>query len=637
MEPVVAFSETLSAARSRRGDPVRLTVIVALGAGFVLVGLAAIAGVGGQGAGWSAAWIGACVALAIGFGVQLTRWWQGRSARAAGAKASGAFEQLVEHLPLVVYVDSLTDNSANLYTSPQVEDLLGYAADEWMSDPDLFVKVLHPDDRDWVLRLVRETNESGIPFASEYRLVHRDGRVVWVLDESAHICRDDGTPVAAQGFLLDITRRREAEEQLRKLAWTDALTGLANRTHLLIALERALAETGTASLVFLDLDDFKTVNDSLGHSVGDDLLASIAGRLRAAVRPDDLVARLGGDEFAILPAEGDAREIAERALAAVNQSGGLLGYDVRPTASAGIATGRDVETILRDADLAMYAAKEAGQGFVTEFAPDMARSARARLTLAADLRHEALLEQLELVYQPTFELGTGRIEAVEALLRWRHPSRGLLAPAEFIEHAEHSGAINQIGRWVLETALAQVSTWRADSADDLRVAVNLSTVQLRDPGLVAEIAALLERHELGAQALRLELTESAVLQADDDSKAVLRSLARLGVSLALDDFGKGHTSVAQLADVPFSVLKIDRSFLDHPSPGDSLLLRGIVALADEMGLTTVTEGIERDDQLAAVRRLGCAIGQGFFLARPAPAAEVTRLLVEDRRRRRAAA
>ena len=405
---------------------------------------------------------GLAIALATWLGLHAAKNWDGRTADVARQRASVAFEQLVEHLPLVVYVDEASDNAANLYTSRQVEPLLGYPAEQWMSDPDLFVKALHPDDRERVLELVRDTNESGTGYSSEYRMVHRDGHTVWVLDESTLVRRDDGRAVSVQGFWLDITRRREAEERLQTLAWTDELTGLPNRARLMAELDRALAANGSASLVFLDLDDFKTVNDSLGHAAGDQLLAGAAQCLRASLRPGDLVARLGGDEFAILPlGDEDVAAIARRALEAVSRSHGLIGYDVHPTASAGIATGTDADAILRNADLAMYAAKAAGGGAVSAFAPSMLAEAKARLTLSGELRRPGLLDELVLHYQPTFDLRTGRIESVEALVRWQHPVRGLLLPGEFIGHAESTGAINEIGRWALETALAQLAEWQS--------------------------------------------------------------------------------------------------------------------------------------------------------------------------------
>ena len=363
-------------------------------------------------------------------------------------------------------------------------------------------------------------------------------------------------------------------------------------------LERMLADNGVASLVFLDLDDFKTVNDSLGHSAGDQLLASAAQHLRASLRPGDLVARLGGDEFAILTAgEEDVEMIAWRALEAVNRSHGLYGHDVRPTASAGIATGTEADSILRNADLAMYAAKNAGGGTVSAFAPGMLAEAKERLVLAGELRRAELLDELVLHYQPTFDLRTGRIESVEALIRWQHPTRGLLQPGEFIGHAESTGAINRIGRWALETATAQLAQWQAELGQPPRVAVNISTIQLRSPDLLAGITAQLLKSNLPPEALRLELTESAVLRSDDNSKAVLRALAQLGVQLALDDFGKGYSSVGYLSDLPFSILKIDKSFLDDPQHADSPLLRGIIGLAKAMELIVVAEGIERQDQL----------------------------------------
>ncbi|MGZ4384678.1 MAG: putative bifunctional diguanylate cyclase/phosphodiesterase [Gaiellaceae bacterium] len=628
-----AFSEVLA---GRRSKPTDWVGILALALSLLVVGAAALLGptwhVGHEAEGIMA---GLTIALATWLGLHAAKGWDGRTTEVARLRASVAFEQLVEHLPLVVYVDEASDNAANLYTSPQVEPLLGYTAEQWMSDPDLFVKALHPDDRERVLKLVRDTNESGTGYSSEYRMVHRDGRVVWVLDESTLVRREDGRAVSVQGFWLDITRRREAEERLQTLAWTDELTGLPNRARLMADLDATLAANGSASLVFLDLDDFKTVNDSLGHAAGDQLLASAAQCLRASVRPGDLVARLGGDEFAILTCrDDDVDAIAYRALGAVIRSHSLVGYDVHPTASAGIATGTDAETILRNADLAMYAAKGAGGGAVSAFAPSMLAEAKARLTLSGELRRSGLLDELVLHYQPTFDLRTGRIESVEALVRWQHPVRGLLLPGEFIGHAESTGAINGIGRWALETALAQLAEWQSRSDRPPCVAVNISTIQLRSPDLLGEVTALLLKNELPPQALRLELTESAVLRSDDDSKAVLRSLADIGVQLALDDFGKGYSSVGNLENLPFSILKIDKSFLDSPQPTASPLLRGIIALAKTMELTVVAEGIERQDQLAAVHKLRCEIGQGFYLARPAPAAKITELLAEDRLPRR---
>ena len=630
---VAGFSDVLSDRRVTRVDWVG---ILALTFALLVVGAALLLGPTWH-AGHLAEGImaGLAVGLATWLSLHAARGWDTRTAELARVRASVAFEQLVEHLPLVVYVDDTADSSSALYTSPQVESLLGYTSAEWIADPELFVKVLHPDDRERVLELVRETNRTGAKFTCEYRMIHRDGRIVWVLDESAHVVREDGRPTSAQGFMLDITRRRQAEEQLHTLAWTDELTGLPNRARLMSELERMLADNGVASLVFLDLDDFKTVNDSLGHSAGDQLLASAAQHLRASLRPGDLVARLGGDEFAILAAgEEDVEMIAWRALEAVNRSHGLYGHDVRPTASAGIATGTQADSILRNADLAMYAAKNAGGGTVSAFAPGMLAEAKERLVLAGELRRAELLDELVLHYQPTFDLRTGRIESVEALIRWQHPTRGLLQPGEFIGHAESTGAINRIGRWALETATAQLAQWQAELGQPPRVAVNISTIQLRSPDLLAGITAQLLKSNLPPEALRLELTESAVLRSDDNSKAVLRALAQLGVQLALDDFGKGYSSVGYLSDLPFSILKIDKSFLDDPQHADSPLLRGIIGLAKAMELIVVAEGIERQDQLATVHKLRCEIGQGFFLARPAPADAITELLSADRLPRR---
>jgi diguanylate cyclase (GGDEF)-like protein/PAS domain S-box-containing protein len=542
------------------------------------------------------------------------------------------YQRLVEQLPLVIYVDDLSENCGNIYTSPQVEALLGYTVEEWISDPELFLRVLHPDDRERVLAEVSRTNASGEPFVCEYRVLAKDGRTVWIRDEST-LHAEEGQAVHTQGYMLDITRRRQAEEELRLLAWSDSLTSLPNRASLVERLHDAGA-TSPRSLLFLDLDDFKTINDSLGHPTGDGVLVELARRIGEVIREGDLVARIGGDEFAVLAEMADAEMLevlASRLLAAVKEPVVLDGRELRLSASIGIASGSGAEDLLRNADLAMYEAKRrGGEGFAF-FADEMHAAAERRLALLAELRRPDLCDELVLHYQPTFDLATGAVEGVEALLRWQHPRHGLLAPGVFIAAAEESGAIVGLGRWVLREACREAATWRDLCGTSPVVAVNVSARQLREAGFLADVAGALAASGLPAASLRLELTESVLLEATEATRTNLAALSELGVALAIDDFGADHSWIGMLKELAPDVLKIDRSFVADAGEREQALLRGVLVFARELGLTVVAEGIETEEQLLAVRRLRCDAGQGFHLARPMPADELRSLLGRGQR------
>jgi len=541
------------------------------------------------------------------------------------------YQQLVEQLPLVLYVDDVTDRAANIYTSPQVEALLGYTVEEWVSDPDLFAKLLHPDDRERVLAEVRRTNASGERFVSEYRLLAKDGRIVWIRDEST-MHAEGGRPVHTQGYMLDITRRRQAEEELRLLAWSDSLTSLPNRALLVERLGGARADS-PRSLLFLDLDDFKTINDSLGHPTGDGVLVELARRIGDVIREDDLVARIGGDEFAVLAETTDRAALeglANRLLAAVGQPFVLDGRELRLSGSIGIATGSGADDLLRNADLAMYEAKRAGEGFAF-FAAEMHAAAERRLALLAELGRPDLYDELVLHYQPTFDLASGAVEGVEALLRWQHPEHGLLAPGVFIAAAEESGAIAGIGGWVLREACREAAAWHDLCGTNPVVAVNVSARQLREEGFLADVSGALAASGLPGSALRLELTESVLLEATEATRANLAALPELGVALAIDDFGADHSWIGMLKELAPDVLKIDRSFVAGVGEHERSLLRGVLAFAHELGLKVVAEGIETEEQLVAVRRLRCDAAQGFHLARPMVGEELRSLLRRDQR------
>jgi diguanylate cyclase (GGDEF)-like protein len=416
----------------------------------------------------------------------------------------------------------------------------------------------------------------------------------------------------------------------------DPLTELANRR---LLLERLAAprDPGAPSdaLLYLDLDDFKAVNDSLGHVAGDELLVAVARRLGAAFRGEDLVARLGGDEFAVLLSAGGrdaalvAAERVRRALAAPVLAGGRR---LAVTASIGVAVrepGVAPDAFLRNADLAMYRAKDQGDGAPALYDPALHESAVARLELKTDLPRALHRGELRVVYQPVVALASGTIVAVEALLRWDHPGRGRVAPAEFVPVAEETGDIVAIGRWVLGEACRQVAAWEreVEGAPRLAVSVNVSPRQLQVPGFVAEVLGVLEVTGLTAERLVLELTEGVLLGEDDATRTAFAELERARVRIAIDDFGIGFSSLARLGGLPIGIMKIDKAFTatlaDGAAPG---LIRGLVGLADAMGVLSLAEGIERPEHVEQLRTLGCTLGQGFHLARPMPGAAVAHLL-----------
>ena len=551
--------------------------------------------------------------------------------------AAARFRVLVEQLPLSVYIDRLDDVSSNVYTSPQIEQMLGYTVQEWVENRDLFVEILHPEDRERVLAAHQLTHATGEPLLVEYRLRARDGRYVWVQDE-ARVVSDPGGSVL-QGYLLDVTARHEAEEQLRHQAFHDALTGLANRALFTNRVEHALVlrsqlARAEVAVLFLDLDDFKGVNDTLGHAAGDTLLRGVGVRLRDSLSPSYTVARLGGDEFAVLIEEvagpASAVDAAERIVATLQKPFEIEGREVFVSASVGIALGTVADDLLRAADVAMYRAKASGKAQYAVYMPTMAEDLVGRLELVAELRR-ARCEEFVVHYQPLVDLDSGAVVGVEALVRWAHPTRGLMQPGEFIGLAEETGKIVEIGAWVLTEACAQVARWRTETsgAADLNLNVNVSTRQVRPGVLVDAVRAALTESGLPPEALTLELTESVLARRHEELRAVLTDVAALGVRLALDDFGTGYSSLALLQDLPVHTLKVDRSFvsaLDEDAMRQGFV-QAIVDLARTLDVALVAEGMETAAETSELRRLGCRAGQGFHFAPPLGADEVGALLV----------
>jgi diguanylate cyclase (GGDEF)-like protein len=408
---------------------------------------------------------------------------------------------------------------------------------------------------------------------------------------------------------------------------SDPLTGLANRTALEERTRRMLAEGQPLSVLFIDLDDFKDINDSRGHAAGDEVLLAVTDRLRRSVRPGDVVARMGGDEFAVLVAAGPepARAVAERLVAALSVPVALGSGTATVHGSLGLATSvnpgeHTADSLLRDADLAMYLAKAHGGNRLVLYSEGMAEAARRRADLQQDLARAATAGQLEVFYQPTVSLADGRTTGYEALVRWHHPERGMVLPAEFIPLAEDSGVITEIGSWVLGQALRQGATWSAESGRPLRMAVNLSPRQLLDGDVTTDVMDALRSSGFPASQLTLEVTEGVLVQDVDHVVAQLHALRQLGVAIAIDDFGTGFAGLSYLRKLPADILKIDRSFVsDLPAGGASTtLIASIVELARTLGLEVIAEGVETEDQRRALTDLHCGSAQGFLFARPEP-------------------
>ncbi len=455
-------------------------------------------------------------------------------------------------------------------------------------------------------------------------------------DELGHLAETFNT------MALKIERN---QQELTDQATHDGLTGLVNRVlfrdRLGHALARAKRQGKSLAVMMLDLDGFKRVNDSLGHSTGDDLLVEVGRRLKTVLREADTAGRLGGDEFALLLEElqqpDEARHVADRIMATLRQPFVLDNKELAIAGSIGVALSGDhaqtSEDLLRNADLAMYAAKGKGKGRFEVFEPGMYSTAMRRMSVEEDLRRAVANEEFTLHYQPVIELSTNKITGLEALVRWQHPQRGLVPPAEFISVAEDTGLIVPIGRWVLREACRQVRAWQADRAVPLtvRISVNISVKQLEDPAFVADVAQALRDSGLPPDALILEITETVLAQDPIATDTLLKGLKQLGVQVAVDDFGVGYSSLNYLRRLPVDIVKIDRAFVGSlPRPAEMALTSAIIALSKALKLQTLAEGVERAEQAGELRALGCDSAQGYLFAKPLDAAQMGALLSSAR-------
>jgi diguanylate cyclase (GGDEF)-like protein/PAS domain S-box-containing protein len=559
----------------------------------------------------------------------------GLARKAADERNETRFRALVNNASdAIVVVD---DIGTIRYQTPSAERVFGRTSEQLVGHS-LGTMLTADDERQLHMLLERE----GVTTTIEWRILGVDGEQR-DMEIAAADMRSDSDVRGLVLTMRDITERKLLDGELRRQALHDTLTGLPNRSlfhdRVAHALRRASRENLEVAVLFLDLDDFKMVNDSLGHAAGDEVLVAVAARLVSALKAHDTVARFGGDEFAVLLESSNATEASE--LVAKRIQGALLapfdvaGEHIPVHVSIGISIGlpgaATPSDLLRDADLAMYVAKRDGKARFEHYAPEMHEHAIRRLEVASELRGAIDNDELVLFYQPIVVTDTGRYLGVEALVRWNHPKRGLVPPLDFIPIAESTGLIIPLGRWVLDQACQQMRIWRRDGlvGEDFYVSVNLSARHLRDPNVVEDVAHALDVAGLPANALLIEVTESALVEDLDPTGAVFTRLKGLGVRLAIDDFGTGYSSLARLSTFPLDVVKIDKSFVDRLtlSADGEATVRAVVALAHTLGMVAVAEGVEEAEQADALAELGCTMSQGFLFARPVPAEALTASLI----------
>jgi diguanylate cyclase (GGDEF)-like protein/PAS domain S-box-containing protein len=518
-----------------------------------------------------------------------------------------------------------------LFGRPVDAPHVGYAA---------LLERMHPEDRELFGATIRHAIKHGEDFQVDYRVVWPDGTTHWMANR-AQVYRDaSGWAQRVVGVVMDITDRKMAEQRVAHMAHHDALTGLPNRVLLRDRIQHAIAQAHRAgtklAVLFIDLDRFKTINDSLGHQLGDRLLQAVASRILVCVREGDTVARVGGDEFVIvipgIETSADASTVAGKILEVLGNPFHLHGNDLHVGASIGISLypsdGGDAETLMRNADTAMYAAKDAGRGNFKFFTQHMNVAAQQRLTLETALRRALENGEFELFYQPIFDLRDRSISGFEALVRWRQPgNEEIVEPDEFIGVAEESSLIVPLGDWVLREALTQAKAWQTPERP-LTIAINVSANQLSRRTFVDRLRQLISETRIDPRLIELEVTESVIIEGASEARDALDQIAALGVDLAIDDFGTGYSGLAYLKRLPIDTVKIDQSFVRDLTidPDDAAIVTAIVAMARSLAVDVVAEGVETEEQLEELRRLGCQRAQGYLLARPMAASAISRLL-----------
>ena len=550
-------------------------------------------------------------------------------------EAEERFRSAFENAPIGMAIADLTGRI--IRANPALGSIVGRSSAELagMSSLDL----THPDDRESSRAEINSLVETGtVGYHIEKRYIHRDGNAVWVSVSVSSVRDDQGRPLYLIGQVEDITERRALRERLAFAAIHDPLTGLPNRQlfmdRLQVALRRSTRGRRDVTVLFLDLDRFKFINDSLGHQVGDQVLQLVASRLSSVMRASDTLARFGGDEFTVLCEDvttgSDTIDLAERLVAAMGQPLAVQGGEVFVSLSIGIAQSRPGDAaseLLRNADVAMYRAKARGPSHIEVYRVDEERAVVSRLRTSNELHRAIDRNELELHYQPFVELHGETLVGMEALVRWQHPTRGLLLPQEFIPLAEDSGMIVPLGAWVLSEACHQTAQWHSirtklgAEQGRLNMAVNVSAVQLSDPGFPRQVAEAVDASGIDPDQLWLELTESALMREPDEAVEVLNAICALGVHIEIDDFGTGYSSLSYLQRFPVECLKVDRSFVSEldTRPDNAAIVRAIIGLGDSLGLPVIAEGVEQRGEVTKLKSLGCHLAQGFLFGKPLPA------------------
>lgn len=574
------------------------------------------------------------------------------TSRAAGRQERGGqqpveaepeYRTLVETIPAITYVRQAGATAAVAYISPQVETLLGWKPDDLVAHPDRWLDHVHAFDRERVQAAMADAAATREPFHAEYRVVAHDGRVVWLRDLAVMAAdATDGAPLW-QGVLLDITADKAAESRLHRLAFYDPLTGLPNRRLCIDRLQSVLGQPGggDVALLFLDLDRFKVINDGIGHAAGDELLVAVARRLAPHIAARGSLARFGGDEFVAvlehIDGPRDVEDVAQTVLSALRRPFTVNGYELIVEGTIGIAIASSHLTtpkdLLRAADVALYRAKGRGGDAFAVFDPRVDQGGLERLEHEAELRRALEREEFQIAYQPIVDIASRRILAVEALLRWHHPTRGVLPPAAFMPLADETGLIVPLGRWVIEEACRQVRHWqeRYPAARALQVNVNLSGRQFRHTALETDVARALGQTGLSPQSLALELKEGDALANATAIATTLKEFKRLGVKVTIDDFGKGWAALSSLTQFTIDDLKIDGSCVSRLGGrnGDVAIVRALVGMAKAIGVDVTAGAVETDEQLALLQELGCHRAQGRHFAPPLTVEEIEQIFEHD--------
>ena len=569
---------------------------------------------------------------------------EGRRARREAERRQREAEEmhrtLLEEIPALTYIAWADEVGSPMYVSPQIKGMLGFSPAEWLADRMSWAQRLHPADRERVLGEFHNAWAARQPFRSEYRILGRDGRVLWWRDEGHVLPNASGQAQFVRGLVLDISESKRAEEAVRYVTYHDTLSGLPNRTALHQRLEQALKQAprgARTALLFLVLERFREIGNTLGHANAERLVRDFAHRLGEVLGEPDRLARLRGDEFAILLPGANASlgmQVASKILRCLEQPFMLEKLPIEVEVSIGISVapdhGEDPEVLLRHADVAMQLARREAVGCVVYSAKRDPHDPRG-LVLLGELRRAIEADDLRLHYQPKVDLKTRSVVGAEALVRWQHAKRGLVPPDQFVPLAEQGGLIKPLTRWVLGEAVRQCAAWRVER-DGLAIAVNLSARNLQDPQLLEQVTGLLETRRLAPQLLRLELTESAVMTDPTRAVEILAALAASGVGVSIDDFGTGYSSLAYLRKLPVSELKIDKSFvigIGAHKLGDAAIVRSTNDLGHNLGLSVVAEGVEDEKTLELLGSMGCDAAQGYFIARPMAAADFGRWLKES--------